>query len=118
MSTPQPPVTQPPAFIPFNFDSTKFEAKIVEIKEHQLTFAGKHNHNPFTWIAKNITPYELAYVKGERSKELYDHVMNLTSVAPKINPMLPDVAPNTSASPQPTNAPMQPQGLTGLTSRK
>lgn len=88
---------------PFVFDADKFKAKLTEIKEAQLPYAGKHNHNPFKWIADNVLPLETRFVKGERTKELYDALMNLKVTAPKINPDLADVAPGTPASPQHVN---------------
>lgn len=95
----------------FAFDIAKFKAKLTEIKEAQLPYAGKHNHNPFKWIADNVLPLETRFVKGERTKELYDALMNLKVVAPKVNPDLPDVAPGTPASPQHVNPPIVAAGL-------
>lgn len=99
---------------PYNFDAAKFEAKLVDIKETQLKFQGKHNHNPFKWIADKVLPLETRYVKGERTKELYDAVFNLKVEAPKINPNLPDVPAGTPASPTHVNPVPVAAGLTGL----
>lgn len=97
---------------PFKFDEAKFKSHLASIKEEQLKFTGKHNHNPFLWIANNVRPIETRFDKGERSEELYKLGTELKSIAPRVNPDITDaVADATPAIALPVNPVQLPQGL-------
>lgn len=109
MSTPTPATP-----VAFKFDEAKFTSHLNAIKEEQLTYAGKHNHNPFLWIANNVRPLETLFAKGDRSESLYTKALALKSEKPVVNPDICDVeAAKTSATAEP-KAPTVPQGATGL----
>jgi hypothetical protein len=70
----------------YKFDVATFEKNVTAIKEHQMTFQGKRNHNPFLWMHKNLLPLEERFKKGERTLELFTGVANL--LAKKEAPIL------------------------------
>jgi hypothetical protein len=70
----------------YKFDIETFNKNIVAIKEHQMTFQGKKNHNPFLWMHKNLLPLEEQFKKGVRTAELFNVVAAL--LAKKEAPIL------------------------------
>jgi hypothetical protein len=47
-------------------------------------YAGVKGMNPYKWNMEVVAPLEDRYVAGERSKELYDALMNLKIVEPRV----------------------------------
>jgi hypothetical protein len=94
----------------FTFDAKKFQEHLNNIKNEQAKFAGKHNHNPFIWINKNVLPLEERFNKGERTKELFDAALAIKAQPPVVNPAA-KTAESTKISVEPTHKAPEPQGL-------
>ncbi len=101
---------KPPAPAPFKFDEQAFTKHLAAVKEDQLKYAGKHNHNPFTWIKANVYPIEEAFIKGDRTEELYKKALAVKSVPPVVNSNKIVPAEGKIQS-EPVNEIPQPKGL-------
>jgi hypothetical protein len=69
----------------FTFSKELLQKKLDRVIEFQNKFQGKHNHNPFLWIQKKVTPLYKRLcgfvaengtkVAPETTKELHDAIM-------------------------------------------
>jgi hypothetical protein len=57
---------------------------LTDIREHAMTFAGKPGMNPFLYINTHIRPLKTAYESGNRSEDLFNKIIALKKVDPKI----------------------------------
>lgn len=53
------------------------QKKIETIEEHLKQFVGKIGFNPFLWIGKNLTPLKDKYLAGDKTRILYDCIMEI-----------------------------------------
>ncbi len=88
----------------FTFNKDALQKKLDKVVEFQNKFVGKHNHNPFLWISKYVTPLvkrltgftseDGTKVSAETTKELQDSIMALPEdKVPIINPNLTEATP-------------------------
>lgn len=72
----------------FKFDEKAFIAKLNQLNAAAKAVEGKPNYNPFVWLANNVTPLNAEYVKGTRTKELFDKLMAVKAEVPPVNPKI------------------------------
>lgn len=69
----------------FKFNEDIVKAKFAALAKSRDDQAGKTgNGNPFLWYRDNVASKQLAFNKGDRTKELYDAVLSTKEFAPKI----------------------------------
>lgn len=73
----------------FSFDEKAFNEKIAKLEAAKAAVAGKKNYNPFLWYGLVVAPLQNRFIKGERTKELYDGLMSVSETVPPIKPIEP-----------------------------
>ena len=63
-----------------DWDAAK--SHIENVENYLKEFAGKPEHNPFTWHAMNVSPLKDRLERGEKTPELHAAIMGLKKTPP------------------------------------
>lgn len=68
-----------------NTDWSKAAGHLEEVKQFNLLFAGKAGYNPFFFLHDSLEPLERELKDGKRTPDLYNKIMALPKIEPKVS---------------------------------